>query len=188
MALTQILPDYILANFRHDVDLGFSRLNMEFALSQPKVIRLPHNQKQTYRLYARPQIWPSGLTLAMALTLHFESQIWTQVVRLPRNKKQIYRLNSMPQMWPSDLTLAMILTFLMFKVKYGIHYILWQNDPITVTRKMNFSIEHQASNVVISFVLGWHLINCLNSVARVLKDLYGTELMVKMCTFETGSQ
>ena len=31
---------------------------MEFPISQPKVVRLPRNEKQTYRLNSRPQMWP----------------------------------------------------------------------------------------------------------------------------------
>ena len=42
----------------HDLDLEFSRSNMEFLISQPKVVRLPRNEKQTYRLNSRPQMWP----------------------------------------------------------------------------------------------------------------------------------
>ena len=68
LALTCRLPDYILVNFRCDLDLDFSRSNMEFAISQPKMVRLPRNEKQTYRLNSRAQMWPSGLTLAMTLT------------------------------------------------------------------------------------------------------------------------
>ena len=33
-------------------------------------------QKQTYQLNARPQMGPSGLTLAMTLTLNFQGHIW----------------------------------------------------------------------------------------------------------------
>ena len=47
----------------HDLDLEFSRSNMEFAISQPKVVRLPRNEKQIYRLNSKPQMWPMGLTL-----------------------------------------------------------------------------------------------------------------------------
>ena len=54
----------------HDLDLDFSMSNMQFAISQPKSVQLPQNEKQTYRLNFRPQKWPSGLTLAM--TLNFE--------------------------------------------------------------------------------------------------------------------
>ena len=51
----------------YDLDLEFSRSIMEFAISQPKMTRLPRNEKQPYRLNSRPQMWPSGLTLAMTL-------------------------------------------------------------------------------------------------------------------------
>ena len=75
LALTCRLPDYILVDFRRDLDLDFSRSNMEFAISQPKMVRLPRNEKQTYRLNSRAQMWSSGLTLAMTLTLNFQGQI-----------------------------------------------------------------------------------------------------------------
>ena len=55
----------------HDLDLEFSRSNMEFAIFQPKVVRLPRNEKQTYRLNFRPQMGPMGLTLTMTLTFEF---------------------------------------------------------------------------------------------------------------------
>ena len=76
LALTCRLPDYILVDFRCDLDLDFSRSNMEFAVSQPKMVRLPRNENQTYRLNSRPQMWPSGLTLAVTLTLNFHGHIW----------------------------------------------------------------------------------------------------------------
>ena len=37
----------------HDLDLEFSRSNIEFAISQPKMARLPRNEKQTYRLNSK---------------------------------------------------------------------------------------------------------------------------------------
>ena len=49
----------------HDLDLEFSRSNIEFAISQPKMVRLPWNKKQTYRMNSRIQIRPLVLTLAM---------------------------------------------------------------------------------------------------------------------------
>ena len=55
----------------HDIDLEFSRSNLEFALSQPKMVQLPQNQKQIYRLNSRVQMWLLGLTLAMNLTVLF---------------------------------------------------------------------------------------------------------------------
>ena len=60
----------------HDLDLEFSRSNMELAISQPKMARLPSNEKQTYRLNFRPQMWPLGLTMDMTLTVNFQGQIW----------------------------------------------------------------------------------------------------------------
>ena len=59
-----------------DLDLELSRSNMEFAISQSKMVPLPRNEKQTYRLNSRPQMWPSDFTLAMTLTLKFQGQIW----------------------------------------------------------------------------------------------------------------
>ena len=73
LALTCRLPDSILGDL--DLDLDFSRSNMEFAISLSKMVRLPRNKKQTYRLNSRAQMWPSGLTLAMTLTLNFQGQI-----------------------------------------------------------------------------------------------------------------
>ena len=90
----------------HDLDLEFSRSNIEFAISQPKMVRLPRNKKQTYQLNSGAQMWPVGLSLAMTLTLNFSrSNIefaisQPKMVRLPRNEKQTYWLNSRPQMWP----------------------------------------------------------------------------------------
>ena len=49
---------------------------MELAISQPKVVGLPRNEKQTHRLNSRLQIGPSDLTLALTLTLNFQGQIW----------------------------------------------------------------------------------------------------------------
>ena len=40
----------------HDLDLEFSRSNIEFAISQPKMVQLPRNEKETYRLNSRAQI------------------------------------------------------------------------------------------------------------------------------------
>ena len=76
LALTYRLTDYILVDFRRDLDLEFSRINSEFATSQPIMVRLPRNKKQTHRLNSRLQMWPSGLTLVMTLTLNFQGQIW----------------------------------------------------------------------------------------------------------------
>ena len=89
----------------HDPDLAFSRSNMELAISLWKMVRLPRNKKQTYRLNSRPQMWPSDLTLAMTLTLNFQGQIWN-LLHLNQKwsdchemKSKHINLNSRPQMW-----------------------------------------------------------------------------------------
>ena len=65
---------WFFLDFRRDLDLEFSMSNMEFAVSLPTMVWLPRNKKQTYQLNSRPQMWPSGLTLAMTLTLNFQGQ------------------------------------------------------------------------------------------------------------------
>ena len=55
----------------HDLDLEFWRSNIEFAISQPKMVRFPRNEKQTYLLNVRPQMWPMGLTLTITLNFEF---------------------------------------------------------------------------------------------------------------------
>ena len=47
----------------HDLDLEFSRSNAELAITLPKMVLLPQNEKETHQLNSRPQMWPSDLTL-----------------------------------------------------------------------------------------------------------------------------
>ena len=77
MYLIYRLPDWILVDFCRDLDLEFSRSNMDFAISQPKMVRLPGNKKAN--ISSRPQICPSDLT--MTLTLNFQDQIWNLLYR-----------------------------------------------------------------------------------------------------------
>ena len=133
----------------HDLDLEFSRSNMEFAISQPKMVRLPRKEKQTYRLNSRAQMWPSRLTLAMTLTLNFQGQIWNILYLSQKwsdcheNEKQTYRLNSRPQMWPMGLTLTIILTFEIWRSNVALtfdhthdldHGFSWSNFEIAVSQ------------------------------------------------------
>ena len=122
---------------------------MEFPISQPQVVRLPRNEKQTYRLNSMPQIWRMGLTLT--ITLNFE--FWRsnmefpisqpKVVRLPRNEKQTYQLYSRPQMWPMGLTLTITLTFEFWRSNVTLtfdhthdldHGFSWSNFDIAVSQ------------------------------------------------------
>ena len=50
----------------YDLDLEFSSSNMEFAISQRKMVRLPQNEKRTYKFNWRPQL-PQSSTSAMTL-------------------------------------------------------------------------------------------------------------------------
>ena len=81
------------------------------------MVRLPWNEKQIYRLNFRAQMWPSGLTLAMTLTLNFQRQIlnflyislkWSDC---HETKSKYIDWTPMPQMWPVGLTLTITLTF-----------------------------------------------------------------------------
>ena len=136
----------------HDLDLEFSRSNIEFAISQPKMVRLPRNEKQTYRLNSRAQMWPSGLTLAMTLTLNFQGQIWN-FLYLSQKWSDCHETKSKHidwtlglkcdhRVWPWPWPWPWIV-----KVKYGISYISAKSGPIATKRKANILIELQASNV-----------------------------------------
>ena len=70
----------------HDLDLEFSRSNIEFAISQPKMVRLPRNEKETYRLNSRPQMWPMGLNLTI------NRDLW--ILKVKRD------LDFWPHTWP----------------------------------------------------------------------------------------
>ena len=129
----------------HDLDLEFSRSNMEFPISQPKMVRLPRNEKQTYRWNSRAQMWPLGLTLAMTLTLNFQGQIWNFLYLSQKwfdyhetKSKHIdwtLRIKCDHRVWPWPWPWPWL-----FKVKYGISY-------------SNISTELQASNVTKRFDL-----------------------------------
>ena len=76
----------------HDLDLKFSRSNMEFAISLPKIVQLPRNEKQTYCLNSRPQMWPMGLTLAMTLTFQFSTSNVILTICWPRSGVRTYQI------------------------------------------------------------------------------------------------
>ena len=126
------------------------------------MVRLPRNEKQTPRLISRPQMWPSGLTLAMTLTLNFQGQIWNLLYLSQKwhdchgtKSKHIdwsQGLKCNHRVWPWPWPWHWI-----FKVKYGICYISTKSGPIATKQKANISIELQASNVTNGFDLGHDL-------------------------------
>ena len=126
------------------------------------MVRLPRNEKQTYRLNSRAQMWPSGLTLAMTLTLNFQGQIWN-LLYLSQKWSDCHETKSKHidwtlglkcdhRVWPWPWPWPWI-----FKVKYGICYISAKNGPIATKQKANISIELLGSNVTIGFDLGHDL-------------------------------
>ena len=126
------------------------------------MVRLPQNEKQTYRLNSRAQMWPSGLTLAMTLTLNFQGQIqnllylsqkWcdchetkSKHINWTLGLKCDHRVWLWPWPWPW-----------IFKVKYRICYISAKNGQIGSKRKANILIELPASNVSNGFELDHNL-------------------------------
>ena len=113
------------------------------------MVRLQRNGKQTHWLNSRTQMWPSGLTLAMTLTLNFQGQIWNLLylsqkwsdcneteskhIDLTLGLKCDHRVWPWPWPWPW-----------IFKVKYGICCISAKNGPIATKRKANISIDLKA--------------------------------------------
>ena len=142
----------------HDLDLEFSRSNIELAISQPKMVQLPRNKKQTHWLNSRLQMWPLGLTLAMTLTLNFQgqtlswlylSQKWSNCHET-KNKHIDWTLGfkCYHWVWPWPWPWPWI-----FKVKYRIGYISAKNGAIATKRNAYISIDLKTSNVTIRFYL-----------------------------------
>ena len=117
------------------------------------MVRLPRNKKQTYRLNSRPQMWPSGLTLAMTLILNFQGQIWSNCHEMKsKHINWTLGLKCDHQVWPWQWYWPWI-----FKVKYGSCYISTKSGPIGMKREADISIELQALNVTNGFDLGHDL-------------------------------
>ena len=123
------------------------KIRYGISISQPlKMVRLPWNEKQTYQLNPRPQMWPLGLTLAMTLTLNFQGQIWNFLYLSQKwsdchgtkskhiNWTQGLKCDHWAWPWPWPWPWI-------FKVKYGICYISAKNGSIATKQKANISIE-----------------------------------------------
>ena len=121
-------------------------------------------------------MWPSGLTLAMTLTLNFQGQIWNWLYlsqkwsdcHETKNKHIDWTLGLKydHRVWPWPLPWPCI-----FKVKDGISYISAKSGPIATERKANISTELQASNVTNGFELDHNLDLWILKVKRDL-DLW----------------
>ena len=103
-------------DLNHDLDLEFSRSIMEFPISQPKKVRLPRNEKQTYRLNSRPQMWPMALTFLWSCPWIFKvkygiSYISTKSDPIATKRKAIISIEPQASKWPMSLTFTITLTF-----------------------------------------------------------------------------
>ena len=127
------------------------------------MVRLPRNEKQTYRMNSRAQMWPSGLTLAMTLTLNFQGQIWNLLYLRQKwsdchktKYKHIYWTPQWPQMWPMGLTLNITLTFefcrsnmtLTFDQSHDLDHGSW---PMGLTLTITLTFEFCRSNMTLTF-------------------------------------
>ena len=126
------------------------------------MVQLPRNEKQTHGLKSRPQMWPSGLTLAMTLTFNFPGQIWN-LLYLSQKWWDCHETKSKHNDWSQGFKCDYRVWPWpwIFKVKYGIGYIsakmvqfprnekqthglnsrpqMWPSDLIlTVTLTLNF--------------------------------------------------
>ena len=128
---------------------GFSRSNMEFAISPPKMVRLLQNERQTYRLNSKASNLTIGFALGHDLDLEFSRPNMEfpisqpKVVWLPQNEKQTYKLNSRPQMWQMGLTLTITLTFEFWRSNVTLtndhthdldHGFSWSNFEIAISQ------------------------------------------------------
>ena len=126
------------------------------------MVRLPRNEKQTYRLNSRTQMWPSGLTLAMTLTLNFQGQI-QNLLYLSKKWSDCHETKSKHIDWTLGLKCDHRVWLWpwpwpwIFKVKYRICYISAKNGQIASKRKANISIELHASNVTNGFEIDHNL-------------------------------
>ena len=115
-------------------------------------------RKQTCWLNSRPQMWPTGVTMAMTLTLNFQGQLWnllylsqkwsdcheTKIKYIDWTVGLKFDHQFWPWLWPWPW---------IFKVKYVISYISTKSGPITTKRKPHTSIELKASNMTNAFDL-----------------------------------
>ena len=112
------------------------------------MVRLPRNEKQTYRLNPRAQMWPSGLTLAMTLTLNFQGQI-QNLLYLSQKWSDCHEMKSKHIDWTLGLKCDHRVWLWpwpwpwIFKVKYRICYISAKNGPIASKRKANMNSRPQ---------------------------------------------
>ena len=172
------------------------------------MVSLPQNEEQTYRLSSRAQMWPSGLTLAMTLTLNFQDQIndllylsqkWSDC---QKNEKQTYRFNSKASNVAIrfDLGRDLDLEFSRSNMEFPIYQQkvvrLPRNEkqtyqlnsrpqmwPLGLTLTITLTFEFWRPNVTLTFdqthVLHKHKCNCRDWVFKT----YGYEIQSRYSTY-----
>ena len=70
----------------------FKKVKCGICYISVKMVRLPRDEKQTYRLNSRPQMWRMGLTLAMTLTFEFSRSNVILTISWPRSGLRIYQI------------------------------------------------------------------------------------------------
>ena len=118
--------------------------NSEFLIiTQPQMVRLPRNEKQTYWLNSRAQMWPSDLTLTMTLTLN----LWN-LLKLSQKWFDCHETKRTHIDWTispectRQIWLGHDLENLIFKVIYGICYILAKMS-LGLTLAMTLTLDFQ---------------------------------------------
>ena len=154
------------------------------------MVPLPRNKKQTYRFNSRPQMWPWGLTLTMALTLNFQGQIWNLLYLIQKasdchetkskHMDGTHGLQCDHGVWPWPWPRPWI-----FKVKHGICYISIKSDPkirckdvqVTgVTSDVGVPSTHLVSKLIL-VIDGWS-ISCEIVLKKVPLDLVDELILV----------
>ena len=136
---------------------------------------IARKRKQTYRFNFRPQMWTSGLTLAMTLTLNSLGQIWNflylsqKCSHCHKTKCKhidwILGLKCDHQLWPWPWPWPWF-----FKVKYVISYISAQNGPIARKRKQTYRFNFRPQMWTSGLTLAMTL--TLNFQGQIWNSLY----------------
>ena len=134
--------------------LNFQGQIWNFAICQTKMGR-SMKQKKPYWLNSKPRMWPLDLTLAVTLTLNFQGKIWNTLY-LGQKWSDCHETKSKHIDWTLSLKCDQRIWPWpwIFKVQYGIPYIMVKNSPIARKQNSNISLELNASKVIIGFDLG----------------------------------
>ena len=118
--------------------------------------RWPRNKNQTHRMNTIPQIWPSGFTLAMALTFNFKGQL-SNKLNLMKKRSNCHETKNKCNGWTLDFKITHPLWpwswtwSWIFKVKGWNCCISGMAGPINLKRKESESIVSWAHNVTLNF-------------------------------------